>query len=233
MTAMSSNSPNLKRIVAEKAVDDYVEDGMTVGLGTGSTAAYAIMRVGELIRERGFRLTCVATSAQTERLAAEHGVVIVPLCDTDHVDVTIDGADEVDPDLQLIKGLGGALLREKIVAAATLKEIIIVDESKIVQKLGTKSPLPVEVIPYGHRNTCYALKLQGCEPTLRTVDGRIFETDSGNYIYDCRFESISNPFFLESRINIIPGVVENGLFLNTAAVVLVSHPDGTITEMKK
>ena len=228
----SGGSSNLKKIVAEKAVNDYVKDGMVVGLGTGSTAAYAIRKVGELIAG-GYKITCVSTSKQTEALAAESGIGIVPLCDVDHVDVTIDGADEVDPNLQLIKGLGGALLREKIVAAATLKEIIIVDESKIVAKLGTRSPLPVEVIPYGHSKTAYALGKQGCVPVLREIDGKIFTTDCGNYVYDCRFESIDNPFFLESRLNVIPGVVENGLFLNTASVVLVSHQDGTITKMEK
>jgi len=230
---MTSDEPlNLKRIVAEKAVDDHIEDGMVVGLGTGSTAAYAIRRVGELVKN-GFKITCVATSVQTEVLAAEVGIKVVPLCDVKHVDVTIDGADEVDPDLQLIKGLGGALLREKIVAAATIKEVIIVDETKIVEKLGTRSPLPVEVIPYGHSKTAYALEKQGCKAELRMTNGEIFTSDCGNYIYDCRFESIEKPFFLESRIDVIPGVVENGLFLNTASVVLVSHADGTITKMEK
>ena len=228
----SYDASELKRIVAEKAVDDYIKDGMIVGLGTGSTATFAVRRVGELVRN-GFSLTCVATSHQTEVLAEECGIKIVPLCDVDHVDVTIDGADEVDPELQLIKGLGGALLREKIVAAASLVEVIIVDETKIVEKLGTRCPLPVEVIPYGHNRTAYALKRQGCEPTLRMRDGKPFKTDGGNVIYDCKFESIGNPFFVESRIDVIPGVVENGLFLNTASVVLVSHPDGSITKMER
>lgn len=230
MTA--NTAAKMKRLVAEKAVDDYVKDGMVVGLGTGSTAYYAIKRVGELV-SKGFSLTCVATSKQTEDLAKECGIKVVPLCDVEHVDVTIDGADEVDPKLQLIKGLGGALLREKIVAAASLTEIIIVDESKIVEKLGVKCPLPVEVIQYGHTRTAYALKRQGCEPVLRMDGCEPFVTDGGNYIYDCKFPSIESPFFLESRIDVIPGVVENGLFLNTAAVVLVSHPDGTITKMER
>lgn len=230
---MTSNDvSNLKKLVAEKAVNDYVKDGMIVGLGTGSTAAFAIKKIGELIAN-GMKLTCVATSIQTEDLATEYGINVVPLCDVDHVDVTIDGADEVDPQLQLIKGLGGALLREKIVAAATVTEIIIADESKIVEKLGTKAPLPVEVVPYGHNRTAFALKKQGCEPTLRKINGEVFRTDSGNFIYDCRFQSIDSPFFLESRINVIPGVVDNGLFLNTASVVLISHPNGTITKMEK
>ena len=139
------------------------------------------------------------------------------LDEVDKLDITIDGADEVDPDMQLVKGLGGALLREKIVAAASVREVIIVDESKLVQKLGTKAPLPVEVLPFGHEHTRYALQRQGCTPELRMRDGKPFVTDGGNYIYDCRFpKGIANPFFLESRIDVIPGVVENGLFLNTA-----------------
>ena len=250
---MPDNTPNLKRIVAEKAVDDYVKDGMTIGLGTGSTAEYAIKRVGELV-SNGFELKCVATSQRTADLAESLGVRIYDIDEVEQIDVTIDGADEVDPSKQLIKGLGGALLREKIVAAASVMEVIIVDESKIVDKLGVRTPLPVEVIPYGHRKTAYALERQGCKAKLRITKDRIL-TDAGNYacnpegtvypttgfpfitdaknlIYDCKFESIESPFFLESRIDVIPGVVENGLFLNTADVVLISHPDGTVTKME-
>ena len=226
---MAPDAPALKKIVAEKAVDDYVKDGMTVGLGTGSTAEYAIRRVGELVKN-GYKLKCVATSQRTADLAESLGVKIYDVDDVERIDVTIDGADEVDPAKQLIKGLGGALLREKIVAAASLTEIIIVDSSKIVDKLGVRTPLPVEVIPYGHRKTAYALERQGCRAALRMSGDRPFITDAGNCIYDCKFESIDNPFFLESRIDVIPGVVENGLFLNTADVVLISHPDGTVTK---
>ena len=221
----------MKRIVAERAVDMYVKDGMNVGLGTGSTAYFAIKRIGELVAD-GYDLTCVATSVQSEDLARECGIKVVELDQVDKLDVTIDGADEVDPKMQLIKGLGGALLREKIVAAATVREIIIADSSKRVGKLGTKAPLPVEVLMFGHEHTRFALKRQGCEPVMRMRDGEPFVTDGGNYIYDCRFpEGIDNPFFLESRINVIPGVVENGLFLNTAFDVLVSRQDGTVSRM--
>jgi len=228
---MTQNASNLKKIVAEKAVDDYVRDGMTVGLGTGSTAEYAIKRVGELVKG-GFDLKCVATSERTADLAHSLGIRIYDVDDVDHIDITIDGADEVDPSKQLIKGLGGALLREKIVAAASLAEVIIVDASKIVDKLGVRTPLPVEVVPYGHKKTAYALERQGCKAKLRMAGSGPFITDAGNYIYDCKFESIENPFFLESRIDVIPGVVENGLFLNTADVVLISHPDGSVTKME-
>ncbi len=220
----------LKKIVAEKAVDDYVKDGMIVGLGTGSTAYFAIKRVGELVA-KGYKLTCVATSVQSEELAKECGIKVVDVDEVDHIDVTIDGTDEVDGDLQLIKGLGGALLREKIVAAASLKEVIICDSSKKVETLGVKTPLPVEVLPFGHLKTKFMLEKQGCVATLRVKDGKTFITDSGNYIYDCKFESIPNPFFLESRIDVTPGVVENGLFLNTATTVLISSSDGKVEKM--
>lgn len=227
------DAAEMKRIVAEKAVDDYVKDGMNVGLGTGSTAYYAIKRIGELVSQ-GYDLTCVATSVQSEELARECGIRVVELDEVDKLDVTIDGADEVDPKMQLIKGLGGALLREKIVAAATVREIIVADASKRVDKLGTKAPLPVEVLRFGHEHTRFALGRQGCEPVLRMKDGKPFVTDGGNYIYDCRFpEGIDNPFFLESRIDVIPGVVENGLFLNTAFDVLICDQDGTVTSAAK
>ena len=223
---------DMKKIVAETAVDSFVKDGMTVGLGTGSTAYYAIKRIGELVSE-GYDLTCVATSVQSEALAASLGIRTVDLDVAEKVDVTIDGADEVDPGMQLIKGLGGALLREKIVAAATVKEVIMVDESKLVTKLGTVAPLPVEVLQYGHLHTRRALERQGCKAVLRMAGGVPFVTDSGNFIYDCRFDGIDRPYFLEMAIDAIPGVVENGLFLNTAYEVLVCDGKGSVTRMSE
>jgi ribose 5-phosphate isomerase A len=226
---MTADVKAMKKAAAEKAVDDYVKDGMVVGLGTGSTAYYAIKRVAQLVNENGYDLRCVATSLESERIARESGVTVCDLNEVEAVNVTIDGADEVDPKLNLIKGLGGALLREKIVAAATEMEVIVVDESKIVEKLGTKAPLPVEVLRFGHSKTAYALKRQGSEPVLRTVNGEPFVTDGGNYIYDCRFpEGIDSAFFKETAIDAIPGVVECGLFLNIAAVVVVAHSDGSL-----
>lgn len=217
----------MKKAVAEKAVAERIEDGMTVGLGTGSTALYAIHAVGDLV-EKGWNLTCVATSEETEDIARSRGIRIVDVNDIEYIDVTIDGADEVDPKLNLIKGLGGALLREKIVAAATVSEIIVVDESKIVETLGEKTSLPVEVVRFGHLRTKNGLKRQGCEPVLRMKDGEPFVTDGGNYIYDCKFNAIQSPFFIQSAVDTIPGVVECGLFLNTAEAVYVSREDGSI-----
>lgn len=221
---------NLKKIVAERAVDEYVKDGMNVGLGTGSTAYYAILRIAEKVEE-GYDLTCVATSVQSEQIARERGVKVVSLNDVDHLDVTIDGADEVDGDMQLIKGLGGALLREKIVAASSVREVIIVDASKKVDILGVKTALPVEVLKFGHEKTKVMLERQGCKASLRMRGGEPFITDGGNYIYDCKFDAIGSPFFLESRIDVIPGVVENGLFLNTATTVLIASGDGQIEKI--
>lgn len=221
---------NLKKIVAERAVDEYVKDGMNVGLGTGSTAYYAILRIAEKVEE-GYDLTCVATSVQSEQIARERGVKVVSLNDVGHLDITIDGADEVDGDMQLIKGLGGALLREKIVAASSVREVIIVDASKKVDILGVKTALPVEVLKFGHEKTKVMLERQGCKASLRMKGGEPFITDGGNYIYDCKFDAIGSPFFLESRIDVIPGVVENGLFLNTATTVLIASGDGQIEKI--
>lgn len=231
---MTLEAAEMKKIVAETAVDTYVKDGMNVGLGTGSTAYYAIKRIGQLVTENGYNLTCVATSVQSEELAKECGITVVDIDDVDKLDVTIDGADEVDPKMNLVKGLGGALLREKIVAAATVKEIIVADESKLVPKLGTKAPLPVEVLRFGNKHTSFGLRRQRCEPALRMKDGKPFITDGGNYIYDCRFpEGIDNPFFVESRIDVIPGVVENGLFLNTAFEVLICDTEGNVSKVSE
>ncbi len=227
---MALDANAMKKLVAEEAVNRYVKDGMFVGLGTGSTAKFMIERIGELVKQ-GYDLTCTATSVQSAELAKSLGIKVVDLDEIDHLDITIDGADEVDPDMQLIKGLGGALLREKIVAAATVREIIIADESKLVEKLGTKAPLPVEVLQFGHQHTKFALERQGCKAELRMKDGKPFVTDGGNYIYDCKFECIEKPFFLETRIDVIPGVVENGLFLNTAVDVLIAKTDGTVESM--
>lgn len=168
-----------KRVAAEKAVE-YVADGMTVGLGTGSTTAYAIHKLGEMVKQ-GLKIKAVATSTRSETLAKELGIQLVAFADIDQIDLTIDGADEVDPEWNLIKGGGGALLREKIVAAASRRLIIIVDESKVVQRLGL-FPLPVEVVPFGWELTMRKLADLGYNPRLRTENGKPYVTDNGNYI---------------------------------------------------
>ena len=223
----------MKKTVAEEAVNKYIKDNMVVGLGTGSTSYYAISKIGELA-SNGYDLTCIATSKQSEMLAKSFGLKISNIDEVTRIDITIDGADEVDSKMHILKGLGGALLREKIVASSTLKEIIIVDSNKLVRKLGTKAPLPVEVVPFGHCYTCNALKKLGCEPELRKINGIPFTTDNGNYIYDCAFNNgIDDPYRLESDINNIVGVIENGLFLNIAHEVLVCDERKNITSIQR
>lgn len=214
----------LKQLAAETATKD-VRDGMVVGLGTGSTVYYALLKLGEMVRD-GLDIIGIPTSKQTEKIAKAHGIPLSTLEQHSVVDVTIDGADEVDDDLNLIKGMGGALLREKIVAHASKQLIIVADEGKLVEVLGTKSPLPVEIVPFGWQTTQLALN-QLCDKfTLRLVNNAPFVTDNGKYILDCHFDTIPHPAQTELVINNIPGVVENGLFVNRANKVIIGATSG-------
>jgi len=215
---------NLKQAAGERAAE-YVEDGMVLGLGTGSTVYYTILKVGELVKD-GYELIGIPTSRATEELARSLGIQLGTLEDYPEIDLTIDGADEVDPDLNLIKGMGGALVREKIVAASSRKEIIVVDGTKMVRQLGTRSPLPVEVIPFGRRFVHDRLTVFGGRPELREREHKPFVTDNGNQILDTTFDSITNPAGLERNINNLPGVVENGLFLEMADTVIIASDSG-------
>lgn len=219
-----------KKAAAEAACA-YVETDTIVGLGTGSTADWAVKHLGERIKQ-GLRIRGVPTSIKTETLARQVGIPLIDLNDVESIDVTIDGADEVDPKLDLIKGLGGALLREKIVASLTKRQIIVVDPSKIVQKLGTKSPLPVEVLPFGYKVVERRLTREGFQPTLRAKEGKPVVTDNGNLVLDVKFpHGIDDPRGLERTLNTIPGVVENGMFLGMTWRVIVGDPDGKIREI--
>lgn len=221
-----------KRAAAEAACA-HVPDGATVGLGTGSTADFAVRHLGERVRQ-GLRVRGVPTSLRTQKLAREVGIPLVDLDDVEEIDVTIDGADEVDPRLDLIKGLGGALLREKIVASLTKRQVIVADASKLVGKLGTRSPLPVEVLPFGAKVVERRLVRLGMRPELRVRDGQPVVTDNGNLVLDVRFaDGIGRPKELERELNNIPGVVENGLFLDMTWRVVVGEPDGTIREIAR
>ncbi|MDF2837752.1 MAG: ribose 5-phosphate isomerase [Paenibacillus sp.] len=213
-----------KRAAAERAVE-WIRDGMTVGLGTGSTVQPFIQAVGRKVAE-GLAIKAVATSVRSEELARELGIPIIPFSDVEEIDFTVDGADEVDPAWHLIKGGGGALLREKIVADASKRLIVIVDESKLVRHLG-KFPLPVEVVPFGFELTRRKLTRLGCEPKLRMADSRPYLTDNGNYIMDCAFGDILQPGRLAEELHRIPGVVEHGLFVGMTAEVVVGRADGT------
>jgi len=219
-------SMNPKQIAAEKAVES-IEDGMIVGLGTGSTAYWAIQKIGERVRD-GLNIQAVASSTISEDLANELGIPVIPFADVETIDLTIDGADEVDANLQLTKGGGGALLREKLLAANSRRFIVIVDESKVVDTLGA-FPLPVEIVPFAHELTVRKLQSLGCELTIRQKDGENFITDNGNLIADCRFGSIMDPVTLHTQLNLIPGVVENGLFVGLTSQLIVGHSDGRLT----
>jgi ribose 5-phosphate isomerase A len=214
-----------KKAAAELAITE-IQDGMIVGLGTGSTAYWAIQGLGARV-QNGLRIQAVATSEASEKLAKELGIPLIPFADISEIDVTIDGADEVDPDWHLIKGGGGALLREKIVAFSSKKLIIVVDESKVVSQLGA-FPLPVEVVKFGYELTIRKLRALGCEPKVRVADNQPFVTDNGNYIIDCQFASIPSPAELHQTINGIPGVVENGLFIGMASKVIVGYKNGSV-----
>lgn len=222
---------NLKEQAAAEAVK-YVKDGMVVGLGSGSTASIAIKMIGEMVRG-GVSVVGIPTSRDSEILGKSVGIKIGELKDHPVVDLTIDGADEVDPKLNLIKGLGGALVREKIVASATKMELIVVDDSKLVEYLCQKSPLPVEIVKFAHHSTVRALEGMGCVPALRMRDGEMFVTDNGNYIVDCKFQRIDRPKNVEAAINLVPGVVDNGLFVGLAHKVIVASEDGVRTIGKK
>jgi len=219
----------LKRTAAERAVAEYVRSGMVVGLGTGSTAAFVVRRVGELISNGELEdVRGVATSKRTAELAGEVGVPLVTLEEARPA-VTIDGADEIGPGLNLIKGGGGSLLREKIVAHATEPGgglVVVADGSKLVDSLGGY-PLPVEVEPFGWEATVQDLASLGCEPELRMDGKNPFVTDGGHYTADCRFASIPDPAGLEREVKSIPGALECGLFVGLARAAVMSRPDGT------
>jgi len=216
----------LKQQAAYRAVE-FIESGMVVGLGAGSTAEWALRRIGDLIRLGHLKeIVGIPASMYIEQAARRAGIPLTTLEDHPVIDVTIDGADEVDPDLNLIKGGGGALLREKIVAQATRREIIVVDESKLVERLGTNWAVPVEVVPFGWKSQAAFLESLGAQVTRREKDGSVFQTDQGNYVLDCWFGPIGNAAALAEQIKARAGVVEHGLFLGLATDVIVAGPGG-------
>jgi ribose 5-phosphate isomerase A len=217
-----------KQEAAERAVD-FVESGMIVGLGTGSTAIFAIRRIGALLRAGALRdLVGVPTSAAAEAEARRLEIPILDAADGPYaIDLTIDGADEVDPELNLIKGGGGALLREKIVAQASRREVIVVDETKLSPRLGTRRPLPVEVISFGWRAQVGYLESLGAQVSVRRDDGGDpFRSGQGNLILDCAFGSIGRPTELAARLGARAGIVEHGLFLGLATDLIVAGEAG-------
>ena len=237
-----SEGPDAAKRAAARRAAEMVEDGMRVGLGTGTTARHLVDRLGERARE-GLSFRAAATSEETARLAREAGLTVVALDELGWLDLTIDGADEFDADLALIKGGGGALLREKIVATASERMVVIADPSKEVARLGA-FPLPVEVVPFGWRATAKLLEeaMAGFgsvarEARPRRIGGgegerQPFVTDGGNLVFDLPLERIENPWQTSLVVNQIPGVVENGLFVDICDMVVLGHPDGR-TEIRE
>ncbi len=206
-----------------------VEPGMVVGLGTGSTVAFFLQALGQRLRSGDLRdVVGVPTSVRTEREAHSLGIPLTALEEVETLDLTVDGADEVDPELDLIKGMGGALLREKMVAQATEEFIIIVDEGKVVGRLGNRSPLPVELVPFGWKSHLPFLRALGADPVLRSgPDGEPYRTDNGNFLLECRFpEGIPDARTLDEALHARAGIVETGLFLGMAAQALVGSAEG-------
>jgi ribose 5-phosphate isomerase A len=233
MPAELSPIDKAKFVSARRAVD-FVEDGMKLGLGTGSTAAWMVRCLAERIRQEGLRVTGVPTSSRTADLARQLGVPLTTLDQAKWLDLTIDGADEFDGQLTLIKGGGGALLQEKIVATASDQMIVITDPAKEVAQLGA-FPLPIEVIPFGLQTTkalveetLVSLDVLGRDVTLRMNGDRPFYTDEGNHILDLHLRRIGNPRQMSMVLNQIPGVVENGLFIDICDVVIIGHGDGRV-----
>ena len=216
-----------KQHAAEAAVE-YVKDGMIVGLGTGSTTEFAVKKLGERVRD-GLAIRGIPTSDVTKVQAEEEGIPLIDFSETMYIDLTIDGADEIDINLNMIKGGGAALLREKIVASASKEEIIIVSHEKFVKQLGI-FPLPVEVIPFGWQVIFNQLETLGGSPDLRLKQGQPLLTDQGNYIIDCRFRQIIDAAQLEQRLNMIPGVVENGLFTGLCTRMIMAEGEKIVVK---
>lgn len=219
-----------KKIVGEKAAD-FVKDGMVVGLGTGSTVFYTIQKLGQLVKE-GLSIKGIPTSVQTEELAKELGIPLTSFSEIESIDIAIDGADEVNSDLELIKGGGGALLREKIIARAAKTFIVVADSSKRVEKLGAFR-LPVEVIPFGYEMTEKHIRAMGLVPEIRLNRENPFITENGNYIFDCEISEHVQPEMLERMLNMIPGVVENGLFVGMTDLVITLDPEKNVVMLRK
>jgi ribose 5-phosphate isomerase A len=224
---LNGSLDELKKQAAEKAIES-IRDGMIVGLGTGSTTLFAIRKIGELVNEKMLpTIFCIPTSRKTEAEARALKIPLTTLQEHPLIDVTIDGADEVDPDLNLIKGGGGSLLREKVIAQASKRVLIIVDESKLSPRLGTKWPVPVEVIEFGHKSVFNYLESLGAKVKLRfDQNGKLFRTDEGNIILDCNFGPIPDLDQLNLDLSKKAAIVENGLFLGLASEVIIAGKNG-------
>ena len=227
---MKKNVIPEKQLAAEVACD-CIKDGMIVGLGTGTSAEFAVRKLGNLVR-KGLSIRGIPTSNRTKKLAEAEGIPLIDFSESMFIDLTIDGADEIDGNLNMIKGGGAALLQEKIVASVSKKEIIVGSKTKMVDHLGS-FPLPVEVVPFGWQVVFNQLESLNANPDLRLNNGQPLLTDQGNYIVDCNFRKISNPKLLENQINMIPGVVENGLFINLCTKMILADGEKLIVKDRK
>jgi ribose 5-phosphate isomerase A len=216
------------KVQASEFAVQYVESGMVVGLGFGSTAIHALRMIGKFIAEGELKdIRAVPTADSIEREARQNGIPTVELSESKQIDLTIDGADEIDPDLNLIKGGGGALLREKIVAQGSAREIIVADHTKLSARLGSQFDLPIEVLPFGWGTHLeYIADLGGLARRRSTIKGKPFVSDSGNFILDCKFGPIKDPFELARLLQARAGVVEHGLFLDLASEAVIAGPEG-------
>lgn len=213
-----------KKSAAEKAAE-FIKEGMTIGLGSGSTIYFTIVKSGELVKQ-GLKFRAVSTSDSTTKLAQSMGISLVSIDEVNEIDLTIDGADEVDSNFNGIKGGGGALLFEKIVALSSKKNIWVVDSGKVVNTLG-KFPLPVEVIPFGYKRPLKILEDLHLNPVIRKKGDDFYYTDSGNFIFDLHTGGISDPNKLNDKLKLINGVVETGLFLNIADTIIIGKNNST------
>ncbi|WP_410769319.1 ribose-5-phosphate isomerase RpiA [Fontibacillus sp. BL9] len=222
---------NAKQAAGYRAAE-LVRDGMIVGLGTGSTAYYAIEKIGQRVAE-GLQIRAIATSKASEELAEKYGIPLIPASEIQRLDLAIDGADEVDPGMALIKGGGGALLREKLVAINSDRFIVIADSGKMVSQLG-QFKLPIEIVPFSYEWTLGQLQRRyDVDFEMRTRDGGLYVTDNGNYIVDAAFGAIESPAQLSHELKMMTGVVDHGLFVDIADTVIVGYDDGTTEVIEK
>ncbi|MFK7740318.1 MAG: ribose-5-phosphate isomerase RpiA [Planctomycetota bacterium] len=222
------SDPNAAKRAAGYAAADLVESGTTIGLGTGSTFRFVIERLAARIEQEGLEVRGAPTSVTTASLAEKLGVPLVTLDEVEHLDLAIDGADEVDPKKNLIKGGGGAHLRERIVAACARELVVVVHDGKLVEQLGRDFLLPVEIVPFGWKQAQRLVEATGCTSRLRVVDGAPRVTDNGNWILDCDYGGIADPASLAQQLDSLPGTVDHGLFVGMSGRVVVADDDGNV-----